>query len=201
MTQALHLEADDLPVLGEPLAVEVANTLYEGEGETFDILGCGAHASLWWSEVSEELPLAGAFGGSDLGDLRLLRDAVAELLRAAHEGSPPSREALEALQSASDAARSRAVLHWDTDSPPHAEVRLGGTPFGVFQAEIALSTIELLTGDDRTRLRRCAGPGCSLWFVQRHRHRRFCHPSCSQRGRQQRYVRRLEGASARGDGA
>lgn len=190
------MDDDDLPILGEPAPVELANSLYLDEGEAFDFLASDALARRWF-EVAE-LGVGMWPRRSKPGDharLLALRDAVADLLDAAQKQAAPSAAAVDEVNACARLAPAVPQLVWTGKGPPGAEVRFAARGVPGLLAQLAVAAIELLSGADAGRLRRCEGPGCSLLFVQHHRRRRFCHESCSHRARQMRYYRRTKETS------
>jgi predicted RNA-binding Zn ribbon-like protein len=165
----------DFPILGtEPLAVELANTLY-GDGE--DFLRSREWVAEWFTQVGEV--------SADAGRARTLRDSVHRLFTAAVEGSTPDRADIAVVNSF--VTPTRLELDWPADGPVarHRDSASGGA---AVLGRIAACTVELLAGPDV--LRRCTAPGCSMFFVRGHPRRRWCHPSCGHRDRQARYYRR-----------
>jgi predicted RNA-binding Zn ribbon-like protein len=217
VTGAPAWTADDLPLLGEPAPVELANSLY-GEGdERVDFLGTTALAHLWLAHADLGAPLPRRPGGADLARLRDLRDAVRTLVVQAVDGDPPDREAVATLNRAARLAprwpqltveraeqgdqgeqgRGAPVLRATVADPPAGDG--GSARFDVGLAHLAHDAIALLGGEDAARLRRCAAPDCGMAFVQHHRRRRWCHESCGHRIRQARYHRRKAQLTPRED--
>jgi predicted RNA-binding Zn ribbon-like protein len=173
---------DDLPLLGEALALDLANTRY-GEGDdAVDFLGA-VHAGAW---ARAALGLA-ALSGPQAAALRGLRDAVRALVEATWSGEAPPPAAVAAVDRAAAGCPSHATLSWVPGEGPRARVVFDGPPFAVALARAATSAIEVLVGE--RPIRRCEGPGCTVWFVVDHGRRRFCHDGCSHRARQRRYTR------------
>jgi predicted RNA-binding Zn ribbon-like protein len=174
------MKDEDLPLLGEPLAIELVNT-WTGEGPGgFDVLGPPALARRW---------AALALGPGEpppLPELRALRDAARSLVIARAAAHPLDPAAVAVVNAAAAQAQAHLELVVDPARPaaPTARSHLGGGPL----ARLATSCVEVLCGPDP--LRRCEGPGCSLFFVQHHKARRYCHEGCSHRARQLRYARR-----------
>ncbi len=165
----------EFPILGtEPLAVELANTLY-GDGEDF------LHAREWVDEWFAQLGQPSV----DAGRARALRDSVHRLFTAAVEGVTPDRGDVEVVNAFT--TPTRLELDWSAGGPVarHRDTATGGA---AVLGRIAACSIELLAGPDA--LRRCTAPGCSMFFVRNHPRRRWCHPSCGHRDRQARYYRR-----------
>lgn len=165
---------EDLPLLGEPSAIELANTWY-GEG-AHDFLADPEVARRWATCVlGEGLEI-------DVADLRALRGAVRRLIASQMSGSAfdPAATALVNAHAAHACAHLSLVIEGAS-----ASSRVGYR--GGAAARLATSCIEVLTGPDP--IRRCEGPGCTMFFVQDHGRRRFCHDGCSHRARQRRYSR------------
>lgn len=169
---------DDLPLLGEAPAVELANTRYGTGADAIDFLADPATAARWVAEVTDVGPV------DDLSRLRELRDAVYALLEARCANRPPD-PTLVAIVNRHAADGDAAVALSCADGVLTSRVVFRG-PARV-RASFATSCAEVLIGS--APVRRCEGPGCSLFFVAHHGRRRFCHDGCSHRGRQQRYRR------------
>ncbi len=188
-----EISAEDLPLLGEPLPVEFANSLYLEHGHSFDFLATPQRAQVWFDAMTNMAPDFSWPSGlkqAELNKLCELRDAIRAVLLAVVEQQTPSRYALRVLNQYARGACAHATLTWNITDGPVAGVVYKGSANAVLSAQLATAAIELLQGQNYTKLRRCEGPGCTLFFVQHHRRRRFCHASCSQRARQMRYYRR-----------
>ncbi|WP_219462283.1 CGNR zinc finger domain-containing protein [Nonomuraea rhizosphaerae] len=179
----------EFPVLGtEPVAVELANTLYDGT----DYLRTAAWVDAWFALVR---PAETAAMGRVAADVRALRDSVHHLLTAAVEGRTPDAAAVERVNAFAAAAPTHLRLDWSAGGPAAhwADTTDGST---ATLGRIATCCIELLTGPRAGGVRRCQSPDCSLIFVQSHPRRRWCHPSCAHRDRQARYYRRHHSTGA-----
>lgn len=180
------------PVLGEPLAVELANSRYGFAPRTFDHLGDGGRTAAWLAELADHHHVDPAdvdaltTGDDELVELRSLRDAVRSLVESVADGATPDSEVIETINRSAAEGRIIPSLGWIDDGFA-ADVTVAGQAGARFRCEAAMAAIELVTGADAERIRRCARPGCSLLFVQHHRHRRYCHESCSHAARQERY--------------
>jgi len=175
------MEDDDLPILGEPLAIEFANTQYGEGADRWDILERPEDAGRW-----AKYTLA-ALAPSDLGTLmglRDLRDDIHRLILAHSEGRPLCVSTVARINAHTATACAHLRLVIDPHGQPASQVVFRGG----LGAQLATSCIEVLTGPNPVL--RCQGPGCTLFFVQTHRRRRFCHESCSHRARQRRYARK-----------
>ena len=178
---------DDLPLLGEPLAIELANTRYGAGDDAFDFLGTAPLALRWLRAALRDEGVD--LSASEVDELRAVRDAIYEVIVARCEGEIPPPWAVAAVNRASAAAPAHAELLWAPGAPPRAQVVFEGAPPATLIARAATSAIELCTQE--RPVRRCQGPGCALLFVQDHGRRRFCHDGCGHRARQRRYRRRI----------
>ncbi|MQY08765.1 CGNR zinc finger domain-containing protein [Actinomadura macrotermitis] len=178
--------AVEFPILGtEPLSVEFANTLY-GLGDPVDYLRVPEWIDLWFAETGHR---ANGAMGEDGERIRALRDAVHAVLSAAVEARPAESGAVQCLNEFAAAAPTVLRLDWAAGAPVSRWMDTVRGPDAVL-GRIATCCIELLTGPRAERLRRCPGPGCSMFFVKNHPRRRWCDPSCGHRDRQARYYRR-----------
>ena len=180
---------DDLPLIGEPLAVELANTRY-GEGDDrIDFLATTGLIAMWFAHAGAAPRLPARLTGRDAGRIRDLRDSTHTLIGQTVDRLPLSVPAVGLLNR--HAARAPRVLRLDV-ADGRARIGSSGTVRGLdaVLGLLAHEAITLLGGPDAARLRRCDHPDCTMAFVQRHRRRRWCHPSCGHRTRQARYSRR-----------
>jgi predicted RNA-binding Zn ribbon-like protein len=122
--------------------------------------------------------------------LRRLRSALHHLLDAAVDGTPAPAADLEAVRRAYLEAWHRAEL---VGLPLRPEIP--GTDPADLVHPLALAAVDLLTGP-LDRLRRCAGPGCGWFFLDRSRNlsRRWCRTEdCGNRARARRHYARTTG--------
>src|SRR4051812_29610491 len=91
------------PLRGEPLSVELYNTIYASAGSGVDALADAAQAGAWLAAIGARLPLAEFPPGSPPAreDLMALRTAVRSALAAAVDGTPADTAAIAALNAAS----------------------------------------------------------------------------------------------------
>jgi predicted RNA-binding Zn ribbon-like protein len=183
-------------LLGEPLAVDLVNTLI---APTFggDLVATPGQVVEWLRAEADRLP-ADALEPPEVERLAALRHALRALFDAALDGTAPPPAPLRTVNAASLAATPYVELDWTAGGGPQAHARgglgQGGDPGILLLAEIARSGIQLLGGSDRNRLRRCEGPDCTLLFVATNRRRRWCAPHlCGNRVRVARHHRRTRG--------
>jgi predicted RNA-binding Zn ribbon-like protein len=144
---------------------------------------------MWFTNVTSAPRLPARLTRRDTERIRELRDATHSLIGRTVDGSPPPVGAVDALNRY--AARGPRALRLAVSG---RDLRiLSSSAVGGIDAVLGLlahEAITLLGGPDAARLRRCDHPDCTLTFVQRHRRRRWCHPSCGHRTRQAGYYRR-----------
>jgi predicted RNA-binding Zn ribbon-like protein len=184
------------PLLGEPMAIDLVNTLVP-HGMGGDLIATPERVAEWLRTEADRLP-ANARRAPAVTSLVALREALRALFDAALAGRAPFRVPLRMVSAASRAGAHYLDLEWTAEGGPRTrarpERRAGGGPGAAVLAEIAGSGIELLGGPDRERLRRCEGPGCTLLFVATNPQRRWCAPHlCGNRVRVARHKRRARG--------
>jgi predicted RNA-binding Zn ribbon-like protein len=183
----------DYPVLGEPVAVELANTRYRDGDTVVEFLATPLMAAGWFdaSPTAASLLRPGRWTRGDLAELVVLRDAIDAVLRAVVEGIVPASRAVSALNRAAARARGHAELDWPRDGlPRRIERRDAASPVDAVLAVLATDAIELVGGPDRSSVQVCANDDCEMLFVRHHHRRRWCHNSCGHRHRQADYYRR-----------
>lgn len=188
---------EDLPLLGEPLPVEFANSLYRDGDSWIDFLADAPAATRWFAAAADTsvLEVAPEVRPPQVHDVRGLRDAVRALIETALAGDRPDPADVDTVNRAAAAAPAFPELHW----PEVRTVRVAGGLTGTL-ALVASEAIALVAGPDARRLRRCTAPGCGLLFVKHHPRRAWCNPSCGQRVRQARYYRSQRLQQQRRDG-
>ena len=199
------------PVRGEPLSVELMNTIWADRDGVHDALATARESNAWLDAVRDRLPEVGAAHGparrtvtaSDAARLRRLRDALrriaAEVTDDPREPDAPGDvttvpvgEAVTAVNAAAGAMPprllrlDRGVVGADRRSSSAADALLAG---------FATDAVDLLAGDhDAGTLRACLAPGCVLYFVQDHPRREWCSPACGNRARVARHYERTQSA-------
>lgn len=185
-------DPEQLPVLGEPLPVEFANTWYSDDGTMIDFLATREMVAAWLALApgAAALTVPSRWTAMQLAGLRDLRNAIHLLCAHAvgKDRKTPSAP-ITVINNAAGKALARLELNWSAEIEPTATLVHRGTPVDRLVAQLASEAITFFAGPDRELLRACATPSCSLFFVQRHHRRRFCSEPCSQRTRQSRYYR------------
>jgi predicted RNA-binding Zn ribbon-like protein len=180
--------ADGFALLGEPLALDLANTVVAGGR---DLLATEVDLAAWLDAESGRLPARAAPTAELLEALRALRTELGQLLGAALAGERLPKAAADRVNETSALAPSYLRLDLGGEEPSARPVSAPASPGRVVQAAIAASAIELLGGADRARLRRCECEACVLVFVATNPRRRWCSPSaCGNRVRVARHYAR-----------
>ncbi|MCO5972394.1 ABATE domain-containing protein [Actinoallomurus soli] len=195
------------PLLGEPLPIELMNTVWGDRDGVHDALDGPAGAAAWLRAV---LPRLAPMTASDLDDLtaedagdltgRLLRlrDALRRLAAEATGDPRPAATApirdLEAavavVNEAAGAVPRWAALTWTPGGTPARLIRAGGRAPAAAVSAIAEEAVDLFGRPDRLRLRACLAPGCVLYFRKDHPRREWCSAACGNRVRAARHYRR-----------
>jgi predicted RNA-binding Zn ribbon-like protein len=206
------------PLLGEPLPVELMNTIWADRGGVHDALATRADVLSWMQAISR----LQARNDVDLGHrlqqiaprelnelvpaLRALRDALRRL--AAEQTVDPRERATSAIEHleqavdvvnrAASAAPHWSRLEWSVGGPGRFPCTTARGADAI-QAAIAEQAIDLFTGDLRHELRACLAPRCVLYFVRQHSRREWCSTACGNRARMARHYQRHAGTrSSRG---
>ncbi len=182
------------PLIGEPLAVDLANTLLEREEGSEDLLATPERLLAWCEAEGERLGVLNAAGlGGRLPEFLVLRGAIRELFRGLLDGERPSEGAVEEINTASARVPRFRELRWETEDQQgglRAQTRdVGGEEADIALASIARSAIELAGDPGREFLRSCPAPGCPLIFCAENSRKRWCSNACGNRVRVARHYR------------
>ncbi|MFE0632773.1 CGNR zinc finger domain-containing protein [Streptomyces sp. NPDC058864] len=191
-------------LLGEPLPIELMNTLTVEGGRIHDALADDTEAAAWLRAVAGRVQPDTGIQGDQLDDhlvrpvapsLRALRDALRNLAAEVTEdprppATAPKLDRQDAITTLNALARPWPQLLWPADGPPSRVYRSGGTAAQLAVQLIAHQAVEFFTGPDRNRLRACLAPSCLLFFVKNHARREWCSPACGNRVRVARHYRR-----------
>ena len=202
------------PLLGEPLPVELMNTVWADRDGLHDELRDAAGLAAWLQAVAGRFAAGGAGHGPGLavvlpggrpgrelaGQFRELRDGLRGLAaavtadpraRAAGTGTPDVAAAVRAVNAACARAPLWSRLTWA--APPGAPARTlrsAGTGPEAALSWIAEAAVLMFTGPDASQLRACPGPGCVLYFIRAHPRREWCSAVCGNRARVARHYQR-----------
>jgi predicted RNA-binding Zn ribbon-like protein len=194
MREAQVTPSETYPALGEPLAIELANTLFTDGGRPFDALTTPAALTRWLQVNAERIdpPLPRRPSAAGLGRARELRAIIGALLAAVVDGDPPPAATVRRLNELASVALFTARLRWPAGKPPKAQLAPAGDAdrLDALLALLAQSAIDVLGGTGAGRVRRCEAPGCINYYLKDHPRRAWCSPKCGNRVRVARHYRR-----------
>lgn len=175
---------------GEPLAVDLADTLVMVSDPNTDLLSDKEACQRFWRLQGRRLPDGWTI--PSLADTREIRDAIRRLLDLRLSGRRLDSKALHVVNRVSGSvaftlegvSRSGSLHRLERYRANRAQDLALGTA--------ARSAIELLADEsDIARLRRCANPNCSMLFVNGDARRQWCTPNiCGNRARVARHYHR-----------
>jgi predicted RNA-binding Zn ribbon-like protein len=176
--------------LGEPLAVDLANTvMMVHEGKAVDLLASPEDLHRWLEAERERLADC-TLAAAHLEEVRAFRDAVRSLLVAAAEGTTPPPEAIAHVNGASAASPMAPQLEAGNEGELRAvESSAKHEPLAQLLGILARSTIAILTDPERERLQVCRAPSCGMFFLGA---RRWCCAACGNRARAARHYQRIK---------
>lgn len=187
MTTLADAQAAGFLLGGEPLALDLANTLITATEPPTDLLEPAERLGAFWALQDERLPAGWSVPGVE--EVRALREAVKALVsaRLAGEAMPAAALARVNQVAAAAAVSPRLGAGWEREEAWRAPD--GGA---LALAAVAGSAIALLSSEQASRLRRCANhEGCSLVFVATDERRKWCAPNlCGNRTRVARHYQR-----------
>lgn len=186
---AVAIDPDEFPLIGEPLPVEFANSLYISEGQEIDFLATPQLIQMWFQLAGADTGLPNSIRRADGDSVRELRDAVRSVLFDLADNTTPVNRMVRVLNRYAARAPLFVQLDWN-DGRPSVSEQCKCMAIDAALGRIASETIALVGGPARLLLRRCNGPGCPMLFVKDHHKRRWCHHSCGHRARQASYYRR-----------
>lgn len=173
--------------LGEPLAVDFANTLRRRGNDYEDLLRDGTDIVAWARIVRDRMPVPSAAAATGrLDEVRDVRDDVFAVLLATTRGERAPAAAAGRID-----ARVRelpVVAQLGTRRPVAiASPRQGAVD--ELLARACAATIDLVTGDEAATLELCDAPSCGQFFIRGRRDQRWCGPACGTRARVARHAR------------
>jgi predicted RNA-binding Zn ribbon-like protein len=196
------------PLLGEPIAVELMNTIWAERGVLYDSLADVADVDSWLSAVRDRLAVPGEAVAAGVTTkrvatrLRSLRDALRALAAIATDDDRPAAiahtavdrdAAIADLNHACSRALSWPELSWAGGKVPQSSWHSARPGSEVAISLIAEQAVQLFAGPQFGELRACHGPGCVLYFVRDQSRREWCSASCGNRARVARHYQRHHG--------
>ncbi|MDQ1581958.1 MAG: hypothetical protein QOF36_12 [Microbacteriaceae bacterium] len=178
-------------LVGEPLALDLANTIKLASDPQLELLADDARNMAFWSLERDRLPESA--GTPSLSESLALRSALHALLTSIRAGASPEAWALAHVNDVAQRARMTTELVAAESSVARRTRWQASDAADIALSAVAHSAIELLTGPNADRVRRCAAPNCSMMFVATNLKRRWCTPNgCGNRERVARHSRQLQ---------
>lgn len=205
------MDAADLdttaPLLGEPLPVELMNTIWADREGAHDALREDGDLAGWLRAVRQRfLPPMSPDGPVDdpgpapqlARQFRQLRNALRYLAAVATGDQRPAAAsdvsdlagAVTVVNQASAVAPGWSELAWPEGGAATRTSRSSRAYPAAALSRIAEQAVDLFTGADLVNLRTCQGPGCVLYFVRNHSRREWCSAGCGNRARVARHYQR-----------
>lgn len=183
-----------LPIIGEPFAVEFANSLYQSENQQHEFLGNPGKVAVWFKNAPDaaSLVLPPRLSVAHCSDLRHIRDATQRTLDEVIGRSSVGGSAVAVLNKAARRSHSHLMLEWQPGALPVTSTSFLGSSIDAFLCAVSTRCITFLGSPEVGLVRRCERPGCPMMFVLNHHKRRFCHETCSHRYRQARYTKTIK---------
>jgi predicted RNA-binding Zn ribbon-like protein len=171
--------------LGEPLAIDFANTVRRRGRDYTELLATGADLCAWAERESPRVPDPSEHAADTrLDEVRELRDAIFALLLAAAQRRPAPIGIEKRVNAALSAVPLVPQLRdgtIDLVAPEDTD------PVDELLARTAMSAVELLASP---ALAYCDAPSCGQFFLRNRRDQRWCGPACGTRTRVARHARR-----------
>lgn len=181
-------------LLSKPVAVDLVNTNLYLDETWVDLLDLPEQRTEWLAAQAERLGIAATDaalrGEAVLTATRDVRIHVEAALEPARNGRRPPARALSGLNEAVRAAPVTTLARWDGSRVSAISERTGSVA-NRLAAGFAEAAVELLSGPDVRKVRRCDAPTCVVLFLPRNPNRRWCTPTiCGNRARVARYYLR-----------
>jgi predicted RNA-binding Zn ribbon-like protein len=182
-----------LPLVGEPLALDLLNTVVRTAHGGVDLLDDPVTLAAWLAAQGERIPQPlRRECPTEVRAVKELRGHVASAVEHARRKERPPRRCLDALTDAQRAAPEYLELGSAGDVVTATPRRAGSYAVRLC-AHLAESATELLTSPDIHRVALCAHPDCVMLFLPSHPRRRWCSTRCGNRARVARYYHRHKG--------
>jgi predicted RNA-binding Zn ribbon-like protein len=187
------------PLLGEPLPVELMNTIWMDRRRLRDASTEPGGLVDWLPALGPRVAGLDLLAATEVADLarRLLplrgalRALAAEATADTRWPRPDAAELDRAVAGLNAAAAPRSPqLTWVAGGSPARRTRVRAQGAAAVLSTFAEEAIELFGADGPTKLRACYAPNCVLYFVKDHARREWCTPLCGNRVRAARHYRR-----------
>lgn len=187
--------SDPTPLVGEPLALDLINTVVRNGNTTVDLLATPAQLQAWLAAQDDRVPdlpdvIAGEITPDDVVTVQAVRGHIAVAVDHARRGLAPPAAAIEGINNSQRRAPAVRELRW-LSGAVQARVRRGGSLGEQLAARLAEAAVDLLTDPAVTTIRQCEAESCVVLFLPAHPRRRWCSRTrCGNRARVSRYYQR-----------
>ena len=180
-------------LVGNRLSLDFINTEVISEGERRDMIQSSGDLARWALEAGacESTEKFRSGTKDQLAKVRALRGALRQIFEAWTEGSAPRRSALRILNEQLKKPVEGLGLRIENGVFAREGVKL--VDIDHVLRRVAEDAAQLITSEERERIRCCAHQGCILMFVDRSRRgaRRWCSMSlCGNRAKVAAHLRR-----------
>jgi len=181
--------------LGSHPAIDFLNTYMEPRGEPKELLGEGRALVEWLTgaglmDAASSSYLVRRFGAAALdeaaADARRFRERVrAWIARWQENPAGDHRAEFRHL----NGVLATTTVHWELVATPRGRELVERYPITAAEqlvGRVAVEVARLIAREDPTLIKRCAGPDCTLWFLDRTKARRrlFCSAAtCGNRAK------------------
>jgi predicted RNA-binding Zn ribbon-like protein len=174
--------------LGEPLAIDFANTVRRRGADYEELLLEPSDLLAWARRERERVPVpTGAEARRRLPEVRACRDDVFTVLRAATADETLPGGAARRIDARARALPVVAQLDRRPGRRRLVAARRGGAVDDLL-ARVCASAIELVGGDAVADVGFCDAPSCGQFFVRARRDQVWCGPACGTRARVARHA-------------
>ncbi len=187
--------------LGDPLAVDVANTVRRRGWRYRELITSPADLRGWLDREQGRLTMPPQVDQALVTRFLAARDPILRVLRAAAADFPAAHVPPAAAPERLPTADVDAINQLAAAAPA---IRLLGARPGQYRAqpvtaadpatrlcaELAAAAIDLLTGPDAAALALCDAPGCGQLYLRGRPNQQWCDPHCGTRARAQRHADR-----------
>jgi predicted RNA-binding Zn ribbon-like protein len=181
----------DLPILGEPLIPEFANTLYVDQSGTLDVFTRASWAAAWMvtAPCAIDASAPSRINKYDVTRLADLRNAIRAVLLSDLQSDRAA--AVTTINQVAQQEAPCATLVLASDGKLAVTSKSGASGVDAFLSTIAWRFIELVDSGDIQLVNVCSRPQCNMFYFRDHHRRKYCNERCSSADRQARYNKRL----------
>jgi predicted RNA-binding Zn ribbon-like protein len=175
--------------LGDPLAIDLANTVRRRGSRYTDLIATPADLRVWLEYERKRVRIPPRVDDKLTAEFLVVRDQVLRILRAAADGwELPAADVAAINERVRNAPTVRLLA---TLTGRHLITPVTRAAPGTrLLADLAASVVELLSGPDAEFLALCDAPGCGQFYLRGRPNQNWCSPQCGARARAQRHAQR-----------